>query len=332
MRPGVLILVTFFVLLLPGSGQAVDIELVTVDSPGNAPDPESGDQLGAVAYLYEISKDEITNAQYAEFLNSVAALGDSTGLWNPDMGGTPEGGIQRQGSGSALDPYGYQTISPMEDKPVNHVSWEDAARFVNWLQNGQLQGAACDSCTESGSYDLGSDGQRAEGPLWALPTEDEWYKAAFFSTDDGDGAPGYWLYPTRSDDEPTKTVCNEVGNGTTPLVNAANYDLGCQWNAAVGNVATVGTSGRSAFYGTFDQGGNVEELLENGTTRGGDFFNGSWRLASTGSPSELPAEEKGVGFRVVYLPEPSARALQILAVGWVALLARLRSSRRRRSG
>ncbi len=41
--------------------------------------------FGAVAAPYRISKFEITTAQYAEFLNAVAAT-DSNGLYNTTMG------------------------------------------------------------------------------------------------------------------------------------------------------------------------------------------------------------------------------------------------------
>ena len=79
-------------------------------------------------YLYEIGRYEITNAQYAEFLNAVAQMGDPSGLWNPGMEGAPEGGIHRFGSGGAADPYVYETVFLMDNKPVNYVSWEDAVR------------------------------------------------------------------------------------------------------------------------------------------------------------------------------------------------------------
>jgi len=35
----------------------------------------------------------------------------------------------------------------MSDKPVNYVSWFDAARFSNWMTNGQTSGG-----TETGVY------------------------------------------------------------------------------------------------------------------------------------------------------------------------------------
>ena len=86
----------------------VDIEWVTVGDPGNACDPQSLGCFGAVSYEYQIGKYEVTNAQYAEFLNAVAAT-DANSLYNTNMGSASAfGGISRSGtSGSFM----YSTIS-----------------------------------------------------------------------------------------------------------------------------------------------------------------------------------------------------------------------------
>jgi len=68
------------------------IEMVTVGNPGNGNDPEDGDinnldgknNFGAVAETFQIGKYEVTNAQYAAFLNAVAAE-DPNGLFDPYM-------------------------------------------------------------------------------------------------------------------------------------------------------------------------------------------------------------------------------------------------------
>ena len=78
--------------------RALDVEWVEIDDPGNLPDDEytfccdesiglTG--FGRVDYFYRIGRTEITNAQYAEFLNAVAAAGDPVdpaGLYNFRMG------------------------------------------------------------------------------------------------------------------------------------------------------------------------------------------------------------------------------------------------------
>jgi hypothetical protein len=40
----------------------------------------------------------------------------------------------------------------MDDKPVIAVSWFDALRFINWLENGQPVGLQDASTTEDGAY------------------------------------------------------------------------------------------------------------------------------------------------------------------------------------
>ncbi len=56
--------------------------MVPVGHPGNASDPRTG--FGRVDYEYNISKYEVTIAQYAAFLNAVAAS-DPHGLYNSSM-------------------------------------------------------------------------------------------------------------------------------------------------------------------------------------------------------------------------------------------------------
>ena len=66
----VALLGTFAVLAQTAS--AVTIDFVTVGDPGNACDVQSQGCFGSVAQTYLISKTEVTNAQYAEFLNAKA--------------------------------------------------------------------------------------------------------------------------------------------------------------------------------------------------------------------------------------------------------------------
>ena len=88
--------------------------------------------FGAVGYDYLIGTYEVTNAQYAEFLNGKAAS-DPLALYNTGMGSS-FGGIARTGSPGG---FGYSAIAGRGEVPVNFVSFYDALRFSNWLQNGQ---------------------------------------------------------------------------------------------------------------------------------------------------------------------------------------------------
>jgi hypothetical protein len=64
------------------------------------PSPGGASEYGAVSYSYQISKYEVTNTQYAEFLNAVA-VGFNYGLYNPQMSSSPYGGIVQDGSEGA---------------------------------------------------------------------------------------------------------------------------------------------------------------------------------------------------------------------------------------
>ena len=80
------------IFLVTPSIAAVSIgPLALVGDTGNAPDTSTG--FGAVAYEYQIMQYEVTNRQYAEFLNNVATSADPYGLYTPAMGTDPRGGI-----------------------------------------------------------------------------------------------------------------------------------------------------------------------------------------------------------------------------------------------
>lgn len=267
-------------LALP-AGAAVTIDYVTVGNAGNAADTTG---YGAVAYEYQIGKYEVTNAQYAEFLNAKAAT-DSYSLYNTDMASS---GITRVGSSGS---YTYSVTSGLELRPVVYVSWFDAARFSNWLANGQGSGD-----TETGSYTLngatsGIIAANAEATT-RLPTEDEWYKAAYY---DG-GSSDYSLY----------------ANGQDTITTAdANY-----WSSGTTDVGSYTED--PSMYGTFDQGGNVWEwndaVIESSRVlRGGGWTNSAPNLASTLRTYDVPSGETwNIGFRVANVdaisavPEPAS--------------------------
>jgi len=211
----------------------------------------------------------------------------------------------------------------MGDKPVNFVSWYDAARFSNWLNNGQGTGD-----TEIGAYTLSDNTGlmlRNIGAQVYIPSENEWYKAAYFdptsSTGDGNN---YWLYPTQSDNLPTTAYATITGDVSNSGVNVANYGNTVNWNGQDGNVTTIGSAGASNYYGTFDQGGNVFEWNDDvvlGHSRGqrGGAWNGPWYalgfvdflISSRQSFNNPQLEGSNDGFRVatvasVPVPEPTA--------------------------
>jgi formylglycine-generating enzyme required for sulfatase activity len=318
---------------------AADLETVTVGDVQNDAD-DSG--YGAVDHEYDIGKYEVTAGQYTEFLNAVAGV-DTYGLYNASMWSSDQGcKIERYaGAGTEGDPYQYQVAGDKANRPVNYVSWGDAARFANWLHNGQpgldVPAAQDGSSTEDGAYFL--DGATSDADLvtiareadwlWAIPTEDEWYKAAYFdATNDV-----YYEYPTGSDDEPSHELIDpDPGNNAT--MADETYNL-----ATVGAPhyrTEVGAHENSASpYGTFDQGGNVWEWTEAVPyatvnwrgVRGGAYNQRHFYLKTTwGEARSADTEDAVTGFRVVQVPEPGVTVL--LAMGGVTLLRRRRNAMR----
>lgn len=167
---------------------------------------------GSVSYAYYIAQYMITNCEYAEFLNRVAST-DTYSLYNSSMSSDPRGGITRSGDSGN---YTYTVKANMENKPVSFVSWFDCARYCNWLHNKVNDPNSTN--TETGAYTL-VDGQTSGiapskniGAYYYVPTENEWYKAAYYKGGSIDA--GYWTYATQSDNEPTCVTANSSGDGT----------------------------------------------------------------------------------------------------------------------
>ena len=209
----------------------------------------------------------------------------------------------------------YTIRSNMGDKPVIYVSWYDAARFTNWLGNGQGAGS-----TETGAYTLSANTgfiTKNVGATVYLPSEDEWYKAAYYDpTPLAGGGAKYWAHATRSDTAPTVASANSTGVISNPGANVANYYFGADWNGQDGNVTTVGSALAGNYFGTADQAGNVWEWNDavissayRGLRGGGWVDSNSGNLAASSRDGNSPAGEfKSVGFRVasVPVPEPSS--------------------------
>ena len=276
-----------------------EIEFVTVNDPGNPHDPLTGDKYGAVNYRYRIGKYEITNQEYAQFLNSVDPLGGNLkNLYDTQMG-SDRGGIDFD----SASPLGekYEAQLGKEDYPVNYVYAYSAIRFINWLNGGD---------TESGAYlltGLQSPGLRTltrqpEAKYW-MPTVNEWYKAAYYRGPDSDILPvygtNYSLYPmggfaiNRNSPPGDENSANYGGQGTP---NPRPRPVGSYINAA-------------SYYGTFDQGGNLGEWYEGSfeKTLGGGFLNSGEEELDSIAPTSNFLSNAGptwtVGFRIAALPE-----------------------------
>ena len=316
MKTKVLMILMGGVLLAFNSGAlAVTMDWVTVGNAGNAADTQVMSDgttgYGGVSDVYQISKYEVTTGQYTEFLSAVAAT-DTYGLYNTQMWSDSQGcKIQRDGS---PDSYTYSVAGDWASRPVNYVSWGDSVRFTNWLYNGQPTEAQGLSTTEDGSYYLNGAMTTAElmaitretDATWVIPSEDEWYKAAYYT------GSGYSTFANGTDTAPsTSDTCYDQ---STPYTGP--------WDINTGTIEQNGT---------FDMMGNVWEWNEtpinlNRGVRGGAFYTDDNTLASSyrNFISDPDYENNAIGFRVVSIPEPATIAL----LGLGGLLLRKRRDRK----
>jgi formylglycine-generating enzyme required for sulfatase activity len=326
--------------------QAVTIDWVPIGNPGNSNDTH-GVGNGAVSYDYYIGKYEVTNSQFVAFLNAKATLRDESStsndllrLYNASMSSNlNSGGINRSGIGTGGDPFAYSVKSGQGNQPVTFVSWYDAIRFANWLHNGQGAGD-----TETGAYTLGTLGANAvpaagssiarnPGAKIFIPSENEWYKAAYYNPT----AATYVDFPTGTDATPNS---DQPPGALAIQANAGNFyrstlEVGyndgyaitgsTSYSSSQNYLTDVGAYEYSpSLYGTFDQGGNVwewNEALISGSSRGlrgGSWYNSSINnslsLGASGRYGLSPADEsRNVGFRVAMIPEPTSSTLALCA-------------------
>lgn len=217
------------------------------------------------------------------------------------------------------------------DRPAAHISWYESAAFVNWL-NTSKGFAPAYNLSWSGStwsmslwtvsnagYDANNE-YRSSLAKYFLPSENEFYKAAFGKSDGS----GYYLYPTAGNSAPT-AVTSGTASGT------AVYNQG--W-IPPGPASIYEAGGRSS-YGTMGQGGNIQEWQESSSdgtnnnvgdqrmVRGGYWYGASSdRLDSSTRSSFGPSTDiVNLGFRVAsvdVIPEPSTYAL--IGLGALALV------------
>ena len=282
------------------SGNEFTIDFVDIGNTGNAADTTT--TYGAVPYVYragkyEITQDAITKATASGMANVTA------GAWTGNQ-------------------------------PAATINWYEAAAFVNFLNTSSGKTAAYDLTFSSGSWSMalwsseqawtagGTNLYRNKDAFYFLPSENEWYKAAYYNA----AGSNYFRYPTGSDTDPTA-----VASGT---------DAGSAVYNGVSRVpAIVASAGGLSPYATMGQGGNVWEWnesaydgsnslsSENRAFRGGRWNVSEYFLRSSSRDANAPTvENDNVGFRVASVPEPSTYVLVLLGAGAVYIWKRRKSS------
>ncbi len=290
-----------------GSGTNVftmDFVEITGGSLTKSPEPSTLIRFGAVPRNYRMAKHEVSRSMIDVY--NAASGGPAITLDN-------------------MASYGGNGMN----RPATGVTWNEAARFVNWLNVSMghspayrfTTGGANDHIalwTEGDAgYDAGNP-YRNTNAVYFLPSEDEWVRSAHFDPNVGI----YWDYPTGSMVPDAPAV---VTNGTVPHTDI--YDL----PLANGPADITEAGGLSAF-GTMAQGGNVSEWTEsaeNGTNSsaisnrvvrgGGWYLSESWLRSLRQGAS--PTSGGFITFRIaslstndepvlrMYLPRKGAKTL-----------------------
>ena len=280
-----------------------EIEFVEIGDPGNIADTTGfPNPAGSVDYVYNIGKYEISR-DMIEKANS-------------------DGGLE-----ITLNDMSFVTGGPRPDMPATGVSWNEAARFVNWLNTHHEYPVAYRFATQPGDLDYdahanielwedGDGGFDADNPYrnreakYFLPSEYEWYKAAFYDPNAGGGTGGYWDYPTGSDTAPTP-VASGTEAGTAVYLQPKEQ-----------GPADITAAGGLSPYGVMALGGNLYEWQESKfdwqndnvaayrIVRGADFreYETVFLSASLDGTEIIYAtpnvEPYWIGFRVASVPEP----------------------------
>lgn len=239
-------------LLTIGLSQINAIDFITINYNNN---PANNNGYGSINYTYNISKYEITNILYCEFLNCVADRSDIYNLYSPLMEQHFLGGIIRK---KINNKYQYSCKTGYENKPVTAVTWMSAIRFTNWLH-----------------YNAENIEKGTPIKLWTKSTEGDETHGAYNTKiipEERNCSAIYWL-PNRSEWEKAAYYDGEkwIENHTDKNANCYNSTSG--WALKYPHISDVGLC--KGPNGTYDQQGNVAEWVENSQ--------GNWKLALGGS-------------------------------------------------
>ena len=289
-----------------------NMEFVTIGNPGNAADTTGNpNPAGSVGYTYSVGKYEVSEQMISKY-NSEFGNANSLVITHLNQG---------------------------PNKPATSITWNEAARFINWL-NTSTGGFAAYKFgslgvndapilwTDSDKLDYDSSNPyRSKRTQFVLPSYNEWYKAAYFNPSNST----YYDFQNGSNTAPVA-----VASGT--MDNTAVYG-----QTQIQGAADVDKAGGLSPYGVMGLGGNVWEWEESsfdlqndsGTKdralSGGYWYGDSSLLTSTtrvngGGPF---FSDGRIGFRVAMVtpsgaevPEPSTMAIFGLGALGMAYRAR----------
>jgi formylglycine-generating enzyme required for sulfatase activity len=296
------------------------MDFVTIGNPGNAEDTTGApDPAGSVGRTFDINTFEVSRAM-------ITAYNANPGVVAISMDPMTNNG------------------GPGVNKPATGITWNEAARFVNWLniQKGFAPAYKYANSTittnltpwtpnDTLDYDP-LNPYRSKRSNFFLPSFNEWYKAAYYDPSANSGAGGYWDYANGSNTAPMASA-----GGTT--ANTAVYG-----QTAAQGPADVNNAGGLSPYGVMGLGGNVFEWEESSADlsnsagdsdrgwRGGGWLSPSSRLMSSDRLGGTPTfEDNELGFRVAsynsdaVVPEPSMMVIgMVFGLGGLAARRRLK--------
>lgn len=315
-------------------------DMIVVDDINNGNDSTG---YGNVPYEYRVSQTQITVGDWVAFLNAVDPsdnlnLKSSYTHKNPGWGSWIP--YQHNGSSwSVKSPYNNGVIelssSDAAQLPVDGISLNQVARYMNWLATGNInQGAFTFSNNSNGNSNITGFDATYPGPR--LPLENELYKAMYWHN----GSNAYRLYPNGSNSAPSAANVDTLTgdyttSSSTALYGAWDFVTGPSSNSAWAKVGQE-TSGNA--WGFHDMSGNRHETtLElnqtmaqllagaTGTPTGNAILRGAsgfdtpiaasrsdWRNPAGGNNGggayTLSSQEPSIGFRVwMGVPVPSGR-------------------------
>jgi len=285
------------------------------DNPADARISASPNPVGKVKYDYGLSMFEISENMIDRY-NSEIGIGSPLAITHNHRG---------------------------PNKPVTSVTWNEAARFVNWLNTSTGKHAAykfdgnSDINQNISLWDAGDlldfnpeNPFRSKRATYVLPNTDEWYKAAYF-------VPSTNSYSNYTNG--LNTPPNSVIEGTE--ANTAVYD-----KSAPAEVSLAGGVNQNGIVGlgcnVFEWEESAEDRSNNVPSENRGIRGGSWQLGATQllystrygvTPDNLHYHNQHMlGFRVAMVttsggevPEPSTMA--IFGLGALGMVYRARRKR-----